>query len=49
MREDTEEFFRMSLRYGIEEPKYHHVDRYMNRLKYAIMDEMITHYFRTMD
>ena len=45
----TEDFFRLSLRSGIKEPKYQCVARYVNGLKYAIQDEMRTHYFCIMD
>ena len=47
--EYTEDFFRMSFRSGIKEPGYHRVGRYVNGLKYAIMDEMSTHSFCTVD
>jgi hypothetical protein len=49
VREYTEEFFKISLRSGIKEPKYQRVERYMNGLKYQIQDEMSTHYFHNVD
>ena len=44
-----EEFFRLSFRSFIKEPEYQHVARYVNGLKYAIQDEMSTHYLRIVD
>ena len=45
----TEEFFRMSLRAVLKEPKFQQVARYVNGLKYLIQNEMSTHYFRIVD
>jgi hypothetical protein len=36
VHEFTEELFRLSLRYGINEPEYQCVARYINGLKYLI-------------
>ena len=48
-REYTKDFFKLSLRLGIKEPKYQKVAGYVNGLKYHIRDEMRTHYFHNVD
>jgi hypothetical protein len=49
VHEYTEDFFQLSLIYGINEPECQCVAIYVNGLKYLIEDEMSMHYFHTVD